>query len=437
MSVPYPNNYIMKIFLSSTCYNLTDLRAEIEKFLSDKGYTLLLSDRSNFPVNTGIHRHEVCVENVASCDLFILVIDSRYGAEYYKDKNISITWAELNEAIRTKREAIAFVRRDIFNERQTCRHNQKKGNNFDPFFVDNIKTFDIIDEIQKNEAGIWMQPFDNSLDIKDKLNGIYETKQSPLNILQSSIEVSAKNISLTEFSAQTALFLSSTLDVENFKNLSAENLQSAITNIPNREEIVSIPSESESYLMRSNDYYYYTPLNSSELKLSVSPTALGRSIRNELSEALKRIELENDASNIFIDSVKRKPIICKFFEFNSRAFIIGFYERTTGYSGKTQHICVLYRFADTWQLYFDAALDEYDCMSEITDSYKIIVHDKNAFFYFERVIHHFGTANNGLGFLEFTIFDVRSKSISKLLYNGKYRNGALEGEFDFSLLEKS
>ena len=129
----------------------------------------MLSDRDDFQIEMGVHRHDVCIENVGKCDYFILVIDSRYGAEYYKDKTTSITWAELREAIRTKRKAVAFVRREIFNERQTCRHNQKLGNPFAPFFVDNIKTFVLIDEVQKSDTGIWIQQFDSSINIKERL----------------------------------------------------------------------------------------------------------------------------------------------------------------------------------------------------------------------------------------------------------------------------
>jgi hypothetical protein len=135
----------MKIFLSSTCYDLKDLRSEIENFYAGKGVNLLLSDRATFPVIAGLHRHDICLENVKNCELLLAIIDSRFGSLYYKDNSISITWAELRKAIETNKEIIVFIRNEIFNERQTCRHNQERNNKFDPFFVDNIKTFDLID----------------------------------------------------------------------------------------------------------------------------------------------------------------------------------------------------------------------------------------------------------------------------------------------------
>ena len=67
----------MKIFLSSTCYDLTDPRAALEDYLKKSGHQVLLSDRANFPVNPEQHRHNVCVYNAANCDFMIVIIDIR------------------------------------------------------------------------------------------------------------------------------------------------------------------------------------------------------------------------------------------------------------------------------------------------------------------------------------------------------------------------
>ena len=47
----------MKVFLSSTCYDLVDLRAILEQYFEKRGDQPLLSDRVNFPVDPGQHRH--------------------------------------------------------------------------------------------------------------------------------------------------------------------------------------------------------------------------------------------------------------------------------------------------------------------------------------------------------------------------------------------
>lgn len=432
----------MTIFLSSTCYDLTDLRAEVEKFLIDKGHSLLLSDRNSFPVDIKKHRHDVCIENVNQCDFFVLVIDSRYGAPYYKDSTISITWAEFREAMRTKRPSIALVRREIFNERQSCRHNQKLGNLFEPFYADNIKTFDLIDEVQKNEGGIWMQPFDNSLNVKEKLENIYATKHSLLNPNEFQLEISSSEIPITTLSGSTVTFITTNYPIGENNNVSAEILQSAIDKIPENVKPSGEILGFESIPDYTNDFFYFFPLQQSgdedEMIACVSPTALGRSVRNELKGALKKIEDANNAVILFTDTVKRKPIFCKSYVFENKSYIIGFYEKTPQLLGKIQCICVLVLFAEKWQVYFDKTLDDYECFPELSDNCEVIIHDKKIYFYFERIIQHLGTANNGFGVAEFTVFDFTTRTLNTLTYSGKYRNEKLEGDFNFDLLaEKS
>lgn len=177
----------MIAFLSSTCYDLSDLRAEIESFLSSKKYTLLLSDRADFPLSPGTHRHDVCIENVKRCDLFILVIDGRFGGSYYKDSTISITWAEFREAAKNKKKIIAFVRRTVFDERQLYKLNLKQGITITPNYTKDSRVFYFIDEVQTHPDGIWCQPFDNSVQLKEMLNNLYET-DSILVVNRSNIK---------------------------------------------------------------------------------------------------------------------------------------------------------------------------------------------------------------------------------------------------------
>ncbi|HWZ22787.1 MAG TPA: DUF4062 domain-containing protein [Cytophagaceae bacterium] len=430
----------MTIFLSSTCYDLTDLRAEVEKFLASKGHTILLSDRHNFPVDTGIHRHDVCIDNVAKCDLFVLVLDNRYGANYYKDSTISITWAELREAVKTNRQAIAFVRKTVFNERQTCRHNQKMGNPFAPFYVDNIKTFDIIDEIQKH-SGIWMQPFEDSTNVKETLENIYATKHSPLNPIEPKLEISSSEISLTALSGSTASFITTNYNIGDNKKVNAETLQAAIDKIPENVKPWGEILGFESIPNDSNDYFYFSPLRHSgdegEMIIGISPTALGRSVRNELQGALKKINDENNAITFFTDTIKRSPILCRSFESQNKSYIIGFYEKASRHLGTIQHLCILHLFANKWQIFYDQPLDEFECFPELSDNCEIIIHDKKIYFYFERRIQQTGTMYQGMGVVEFTVFDFEKKSINKLLYQGVHRKGGIEGRFNLELLKEN
>lgn len=166
----------MKVFLSSTCYDLKDLRASIESYLIKHRHVPVLSDKDSFSVNPKIHRHDICLENISNSDLFIIVIDHRFGAEYYKDKSISISMAEYRHAIKNNIDILAFVRESVFTERLTYIKN-KDLLGFCPAHVDDIRTFEFISEIQKEPQGIWMQPFHDVVNIINLLSGIFESRE--------------------------------------------------------------------------------------------------------------------------------------------------------------------------------------------------------------------------------------------------------------------
>ncbi|WP_264564695.1 DUF4062 domain-containing protein [Flavobacterium sp. N3904] len=286
----------MKIFLSSTCYDLVDIRAELERFLKEKGHELLLSDRATFPVEIGIHRHDVCINNVQNCDLFILIVDGRFGAPYYKDENLSITWAEFNEALRTERKIIPFVRKDVFNERQSYRHNLKKGNSFEPFFADTIRVFDLMGEIQRHEGGFWIEQFENSVEIKDRLENLIKTGHSFLNVGPQAIVSYYDQIPLTEVSGSTASYITKFVTNDKVEAINEELLNKAISSIPEGTKPFGELLGFEQ-IPGGNDYYYYRPMKHSgdegEIIIGITPTALGDAVRKELIDLKANLKNKN------------------------------------------------------------------------------------------------------------------------------------------------
>jgi hypothetical protein len=166
----------MKVFLSSTCYDLADLRARLEQYLTQNGHQPLLSDRPDFPVSPGKHRHDVCVEVASSADLLILVIASRFGAPYHQDPTISVTWAEYRAAAANGVKTLAFVRSSVFDERKTWKKNDGKLN---PSHCDDARIYQLIDEIQAN-SGVWNQPFKDVEEIVRLLDQATDGNGKPL-----------------------------------------------------------------------------------------------------------------------------------------------------------------------------------------------------------------------------------------------------------------
>ena len=69
------------VFVSSTVYDLLDLRAEVERHLRDLGLVPLLSDSatSGFEVAPNSNSIESCLANVRNADHFVCILSQRYG----------------------------------------------------------------------------------------------------------------------------------------------------------------------------------------------------------------------------------------------------------------------------------------------------------------------------------------------------------------------
>lgn len=103
-----------RVFVSSTCHDLIDLRALLDQRLRDSGLTPIMSDRpaSEFKAPGDMNTIETCLVNLRSCEACIVVLSQRYGSLVpdgpYKGK--SVTHAEYLEAVKCGIPILFYVR---------------------------------------------------------------------------------------------------------------------------------------------------------------------------------------------------------------------------------------------------------------------------------------------------------------------------------------
>lgn len=129
------------------------------------GLEALLSERANFPVKLDLHSHDACLRAVEQCDLFVLVVDGRYGSPY-KDEGISITHKEYRTAKALGKPMVVFVRMRIWDERK----HYKKNPGMALSFADSPKIFDLLDEVNRSLKDNWIVQFVDAADLGMKLN---------------------------------------------------------------------------------------------------------------------------------------------------------------------------------------------------------------------------------------------------------------------------
>lgn len=178
---------LLKVFVSSTCYDLNMIRGELRSFISTLGHEPIMSDYNDVLFDPRIHTHESCVKEVPNSDVVILIIGTRHGGKAIpkainmvdieklkslsksskileKPENISITQLEILKAIESDIPIFTFIDSRVWNDHLFYEINKDKG------ILDSID-FPYID---KKETAIYIFEFINFLRLRSKNNSIVE-----------------------------------------------------------------------------------------------------------------------------------------------------------------------------------------------------------------------------------------------------------------------
>lgn len=170
-----------RVFISSTCYDLVDLRAELKVVLEDAGLKPVMSDETDhFEISGRADSIETCLANVRSSDVFVCVLSQRYGPSLkgsgYPD--ISATHLEYREAKDLSLPIYMFVRDRLEGEHALARKHRKKHGSLDGFQTRWVPSgshqlFDFLDEhlalIKGASTTNWYTTFSTSIDLKERI----------------------------------------------------------------------------------------------------------------------------------------------------------------------------------------------------------------------------------------------------------------------------
>jgi hypothetical protein len=116
---------VPRVFISSTCYDLAEIRDGLISFFQGFGFEVVLSERGDVFYHPDLHTHESCLNETANCQLFILIIGGRFGGKYKTDKK-SITNAEYDAAVSTGTPVFAFVKEDVLSDHNVWQKNRRE-----------------------------------------------------------------------------------------------------------------------------------------------------------------------------------------------------------------------------------------------------------------------------------------------------------------------
>ncbi|MHB1328531.1 MAG: DUF4062 domain-containing protein [Gemmatimonadales bacterium] len=176
----------LRVFVSSTCYDLDVLRSELRPFMANLGYDPVMSEYSDVLFDPRSHTHDSCIKEVPGCDMVLLIVGSRFGGTaipaaldgidftfiqqtstkpdiLLSKEKLSITQLEVLKAIEQGIPVYAFVDDKVLHDHHVYERNKdKKG------VIDQLD----FPSIQKRETAKYIFEFINFLGHRATNNGV-------------------------------------------------------------------------------------------------------------------------------------------------------------------------------------------------------------------------------------------------------------------------
>jgi hypothetical protein len=151
-----------KVMVSSTFYDLRQIRADLTRFVVDElGYVPLLSELPSFPVIPDLDTIENCRARVEQdADILVLVIGGRYGSIDDKS-NTSVTNLEFLAARQKGIPVYSFVEKRVLALLPIWKSNAAADFSS---AVDTPRLFEFVEHVRTQER-VWTFPFETAQDI--------------------------------------------------------------------------------------------------------------------------------------------------------------------------------------------------------------------------------------------------------------------------------
>jgi len=189
-----------RIFISSTYFDLRNVRADLDRFIRAQGYEPVLFERGHIAYGKETSLEKDCYREISTCDILINLVGGKFGSEA-KDSLYSISQQELKIALELGKQIYIFVERPVLSEYQTYLKNKENG--FVPVSVNDIRVFEFIEEIYSLSGRNPVQGFEISEEIvtflKKQWAGLFQTmlsefgKQPEIKMIQK-IESTAETL---------------------------------------------------------------------------------------------------------------------------------------------------------------------------------------------------------------------------------------------------
>jgi hypothetical protein len=190
-----------RIFLSSTYFDLRQVRADIERFITDQGYDAVLNEHGNIPYGKDDKLEDYCYKEINNIDILVSIIGGRFGTES-KHSEDSISNSELKTAYELNKQVYIFIDKNVYSEYKFYLSN-KENDTIKFTYADDVKIHRFIEFVEGLPNNNTIHAFETSMDIvtflREQWAGLFQrflqeqTRVKEINIIKG-IESTAKTL---------------------------------------------------------------------------------------------------------------------------------------------------------------------------------------------------------------------------------------------------
>lgn len=215
-----------RVFISSTFFDLKQVRADIDRFIKEVGYEPVRNEAGNIPYGKDEKLEEYCYKEISDIDILVGIIGGRYGSES-QYQPYSISQIEIKTAIEQQKQVYLFIEKNVLAEYQTYLIN--KGNKSVKFkFVDSAKIYDFIQEIELLPKNNVIQGFETAQEIvlylKEQWAGLFRDLIIQHAQKKSLESLSSKVNELSEISTTLKRYLEEVLQGSNLQKTNVRHI---------------------------------------------------------------------------------------------------------------------------------------------------------------------------------------------------------------------
>ena len=192
-----------RIFISSTFYDLRQIRLELDKFIENLGYEPVRNEEGDIPYGKDEKLEAYCYKEIGNIDILISIIGGRYGSpsSIREQKSYSVSQMELKTALKEDKQVFIFIDKNVFTEYETYILNKDREIVYK--YADNVNIYKFIEEIKSLPHNNNIKGFETAEDItrylREQFAGLFkqflvDNKRIKEALVLKDIENTAKTL---------------------------------------------------------------------------------------------------------------------------------------------------------------------------------------------------------------------------------------------------